>query len=38
MVRDKKEKYDIVILENPQEWFGINTLEQLEEAKKRLNQ
>ena len=38
MVRDKKEKYDIVILENPQEWFGINTLEQLEEAKKRVNQ
>ena len=38
MARDSKERYQIVKLNNPDEWFGINTLEELDEANKRKSQ
>lgn len=35
MARDEKEKYQIVSLKDSSEWFGVNTPEELEEARKR---
>lgn len=35
MARDEKEKYQVVALADSSEWFGVNTLEELEEARKR---
>ena len=35
MVRDSKLPYQVVSLEKNDEWFGVNTLEQLEEANRR---
>lgn len=35
MARDQHMKYQIVCLNDGKEWFGVNTPEQLEEAKKR---
>lgn len=35
MARDEKQKYQVVPLKNSSEWFGVNTPEELEEARKR---
>lgn len=35
MARDEKEKYQVVPLKDSGEWFGVNTPEELEEARKR---
>jgi bifunctional N-acetylglucosamine-1-phosphate-uridyltransferase/glucosamine-1-phosphate-acetyltransferase GlmU-like protein len=35
MVKKAQLVYEVVKLSNPQEWFGINTPEELEEARRR---
>lgn len=35
VARDEKEKYQVVSLKDSSEWFGVNTPEELEEARKR---
>jgi bifunctional N-acetylglucosamine-1-phosphate-uridyltransferase/glucosamine-1-phosphate-acetyltransferase GlmU-like protein len=35
MVRNAGLPHQVIKLENPEEWFGVNTPEELEEAKKR---
>lgn len=37
MARDQKEKYQVIKLKNSEEWFGINTFEELEKANLRKN-
>ncbi|MFH0857531.1 MAG: hypothetical protein V1848_02160, partial [Candidatus Magasanikbacteria bacterium] len=37
LVKDEKLSYHVVCLEDGNEFFGVNTLEQLEEARKRKN-
>ncbi len=37
MARGQKKIYQIISLQNPDEWYGVNTLEELEEANRRKN-